>query len=179
MAERPICTFGSSLSIVAYKYDGAIHRRWEPSRVIDPDGPVLWLDPGTQVIEANGKRWEDAHPVVFHFWPDAWFNVAALLRPNGVGFYCNLGLPPRMDAERISFVDLDVDLVLRADLSWEIVDWDEFEDHRQEMHYPPKVKTGVQKGLERLLEMVERRQGPFRPEAADTWEALRAKLDNG
>lgn len=97
------------------------------------------------------------------YWPGRPYNVAADLAPDGTitRYYCNVTLPPVMEGDRISVVDLDLDLLVEADLRCTVLDRDEFEANTRRFAYPPQVAAGAEAALAELIDLVESRSFPF------------------
>jgi protein associated with RNAse G/E len=76
-------------------------------------------------------------------------------------WYCNVNLPPVIDESSITYVDLDLDLIVRADFSYQILDSEEFEQHARIFGYPQEVQESAHKALTELISRIEARQFPF------------------
>lgn len=146
------------------KHDGRVHRVW-PARVSRLEGSLIVLDAcfadeiqhtliGT--IEAGTLSTE-------FFWTDRWYSVFRFQTPDGrlLKFYCNLNTPPTFESGVLTFVDLDVDVLVRPDYSFEILDEDEFERHAELYKYPSAFRSHVLEALAELQRLIEHRQFPF------------------
>src|ERR1044071_906504 len=146
------------------KHDGRVHRSW-PARVARRDGSLVVLDAlfaeeikhsliGT--IEAGTLSTE-------FFWTDRWYSVFRFQNPSGrlLKFYCNVTTPPTLESGVLTFVDLDVDVLVQPDYSYEVLDEDEFERHAELYGYPEAYRANVQKALDELRHLIENRQFPF------------------
>ncbi len=102
------------------------------------------------------------HSIEF-FWTDRWYSVFRFQSPAGrlLKFYCNLNTPARLSDGVLSFIDLDVDVLVEADYSYTILDEDEFELHAELYRYPETYRDNVGRALEELLGLVDSRQFPF------------------
>lgn len=76
-------------------------------------------------------------------------------------YYCNINIPAELDTGRLSFVDLDVDVLVHPDFSYEILDEEEFETNSLLYNYPPEVRHKAQEALLALLELIVNRRFPF------------------
>jgi hypothetical protein len=127
--------------------------RWVAHGVFGPEvGPHsdrLGFYPGDHTIE--------------FYTPGVWSNVYAVLSPAGEprGFYCNLAMPPTLTGDEIAYVDLDLDLLVRPDRSYTVLDEDEYAERAARYGYPPAVRAAVAAALAALIDAVERRQPPF------------------
>ena len=146
------------------KHDGRIHRRW-PARILRREGALIVLDavfaeevrhPLIGTIEAG------THSTEF-FWTDRWYSVFRFQTPAGrlLRFYCNINTPARLADGVLSFVDLDVDVLVNPDYSFKVLDEDEFDLHAELYAYPPTYRDNVRRALEELLHLIDSRQFPF------------------
>ena len=70
-------------------------------------------------------------------------------------------MPPRFDGEMLTYVDLDIDVLVEPDLSYRILDLKDFEENARDYNYPPNVKLEAQRAVDELIDMVETRAFPF------------------
>lgn len=148
----------------ARKYDGREHRRW-PARLKYRSGPLLVLD--AEFIEEIqhdllGTIERGTRSTEF-YWLDKWYNVFRFAEPGGRvrSFYCNINIPPTFDGEVLVYVDLEIDVLVQADRSYQVLDEDEFAANADIYGYPPEVRERVSQALEELLGLVERGEFPF------------------
>jgi protein associated with RNAse G/E len=97
------------------------------------------------------------------FWRQRWYNVFTNYHEDGTlrYFYCNVAMPPVIEASTVSFVDLDLDVQVLPDGSFRILDMDEFEQHRVRYGYPDWVQTNALRAVNDILALAEAREGPF------------------
>jgi protein associated with RNAse G/E len=146
------------------KHDGRVHRSW-PARVARREGSLIVLDAffaeeirhtliGT--IEAGTLSTE-------FFWTDRWYSVFRFHAPAGrlLKFYCNVNTPPTFESGLLTFVDLDVDVLVQPDFSYEVLDEEEFERHAELYRYPETYRVNVRGALDELRHLIEGRQFPF------------------
>ena len=157
-------TGGAEIVVRSCKHDGRVHRSW-PARIARREGPLIVLDAffaqevrheliGT--IEAGTLSTE-------FFWMDRWYSVFRFQAPGGrlLKFYCNVNTPPTLESGALTFVDLDFDLLVQPDLSYEVLDADEFERHAELYGYPAAYRLKVQEALDELRHLIENRRFPF------------------
>ena len=136
------------------KYDGHERRRWA-AQVVEQVGPLIVLDAvfdeeinhdllGTIALGTVSKE---------YYWLDRWYNV---FRFND-RFYCNVTQPPSFDGATLTYVDLDIDVLVESDFSYRILDVEDFESYS----YPAALKERVRQALEQLISLVEARAFPF------------------
>lgn len=75
-------------------------------------------------------------------------------------YYCNICLPPVLQGNTLSFIDLDLDLVHREEV-WTVVDEDEFLENQQLYDYPTDVIERARASLLNLQERIAQQQFPF------------------
>ena len=154
----------SEVVVRSCKHDGRVRRSW-PARVARLEGTLIVLDAffaeeikhsliGT--IEAGTLSTE-------FFWTDRWYSVFRFQAPGGrlLKFYCNINTPPTFESGALTFVDLDVDVLVQPDYSFEVLDEDEFERHAELYRYPAAYHSKVQEALDELRHLIENRQFPF------------------
>jgi uncharacterized protein len=152
------------ITVRAYKLDGSEHRSWEAKLLRQKDSLVV-LDaefneeinhdllgtivPGTRSIE--------------YYWLDRWYNIFRFASPGGKlrNFYCNVNVPPKFDGLTLSYVDLDIDILVEPDFSYRIVDQQEFQTNSLLYAYPTDIRSNAQKGIEELIKLIETRAFPF------------------
>ncbi len=83
--------------------------------------------------------------------------------PNGDlrNFYCNINVPPTFDGETLSYVDLDLDILIAPDFSYQVLDIEDFETNAENYRYPSEVQAGARQAIDELVTLIETRQFPF------------------
>ena len=121
------CKKGDSVYIQSFKHDGSLHRTWCKGFVLESDDDrFVAVTNKAWVIEGDGRKWFTREPAVCFFWTHRWYNVIAMLRKNGIYYYCNLASPSLYDGEAIKNIDYDLDIKLYPDLSYQILDENEY-----------------------------------------------------
>ncbi|HWS88546.1 MAG TPA: DUF402 domain-containing protein [Pyrinomonadaceae bacterium] len=146
------------------KHDGRVHRRW-PARVARREGSLIVLDAffAEEVRHTLIGTIEAGTVSTEFFWTDRWYSVFRFQTPSGrlLKFYCNVNTPPTLEDGVLSFVDLDVDVLVQPDYSYAVLDEDEFERHAELYAYPAAYRANVQKALDELRHLIENRRFPF------------------
>ena len=70
-------------------------------------------------------------------------------------------MPPTFDGEVLSYVDLDVDLLVNPNFSYQILDLDDFEANATIYNYPLDVRDSVHRAVSELIQMIETQAFPF------------------
>ena len=76
-------------------------------------------------------------------------------------FYCNLNLPPNFDGKVLSYTDLDIDVLVKPDFSFEVLDEDDFETNAEKYDYPDYIRRNVDRALADLIKLIETKSFPF------------------
>lgn len=161
---------GQAVEVHSYKHNANIHRIWHETTILDvTDEVIIGANHKTLVMESDGRTWYTREPAVFYFYSQYWFNVLCMLKKDGVYFYCNLSSPYIYDQKVIKYIDYDLDIKVYPDLSYKILDEDEYRKHKKEMKYPQEIQLIIQKQLDVLLEMIRGKKGPFAPGFAEHW----------
>lgn len=143
-----------TILVRTYKFDGSEHRSWS-ARLLRQDGPLIILDArfSEEVVhDLLGTIESDTHSLEY-YWLDRWYNVFRF----NERFYCNLTKPPIFDGSILTYVDLDIDVLVESDFSYKILDLEDFENSS----YPTDLKEQALQALEELLSLVETRSFPF------------------
>lgn len=152
------------ITVRTYKYDGTEHRRWR-AQISQQQNSLLVLDakfdeeiqhpllgtiaPGTQSIE--------------YYWLDRWYNIFRFVQPAGElrNYYCNVNVPPVFQKNVLSYIDLDIDILVAPDFSYSILDEDEFVINTLRFNYPIEIQRRSKEALEELVTLIEKRAFPF------------------
>ena len=152
------------IEVEARKHDQSKHRQWQ-AQLVRQVGSLLILDARFDAeishellgVIASGTR------SIEYYWLDRWYNVFRFLEPDGAlrNFYCNINLPPTFDGHLLSYVDLDIDLLVAPDLTYRIVDLEEFEENAIKFNYSLDLKNHAERALCELVSLIEQREFPF------------------
>ena len=76
-----------------------------------------------------------------YFWLDRWYNIFRFHEPDGSlkCYYCNVIIPPIYSGGVVDYVDLDIDILVRPDLSYKVLDEEEFEENSKLLDCPANV----------------------------------------
>lgn len=156
--------------INALKYNGDIHRSWNVVPITRSGDELLFRGvfnrdirhPELGLIQQGTISYE-------YFFRKCWFNVFRLHYPNDSfrNFYCNINMPPKLNSSSLNYIDLDIDLIVEVDFSYRIVDMNEFEKNAAIYGYPPEIRQKTLESVDKVVEMIKRREHPFRLEMKD------------
>jgi protein associated with RNAse G/E len=163
MTGQP-CNSAKSVTVRTYKYDGTEHRGWQ-AHLSRFESPLI-------VLDAKFEE-EIKHPLlgtvapetlsIEYYWLDRWYNVFRFVQPTGElrNFYCNVNVPPVLQGNVLSYIDLDIDVLVAPDFSYSILDEDEFVANAARFNYPKEVRRRAEEALEQLVALIEKRAFPF------------------
>lgn len=161
---------GKSVSTVAYKHDGSVHRTWKKGTLLDAsDDQIIALNINTLVIESTGRRWHTREPAVCVFYPNKWYNVICMIRKKGIFFYCNLASPAVLDNGAVKYIDYELDVKVWPDGTKKILDKDEYFAARLQMDYPDNIDKILWKELDDLCAKIDAKVDPFNKEFVMGW----------
>jgi uncharacterized protein len=93
-----------------------------------------------------------------------------MIREDGIYYYCNISSPFIYDDnEALKYIDYDLDIKVYPDMTYSLLDEDEYEKHRKEMNYPEVIDRILHNHVEELKGWIRQRKGPFAPDFIDIW----------
>ena len=129
---------------------------WAPAGTVAQRGhepPTAFKSTGVKLITAD--RW----------WTAIWNEAGA------AELYVDIATPASWDGNRVTFIDLDLDVTRYRDTGEvAVLDEDEFLDHQVRYGYPPNIIDKARSTTAQVAIEVERRTEPF-GEVAATWLA--------
>ena len=153
-----------AIIVSVQKYDGTEHRRWT-ARVAKTIGPLLILNAvfGEEIQHDLLGTIASGTISTEYYWLDRWYNVFRFSDPDQKlkNFYCNINVPPRFDGRVLSYIDLDIDVLVEPDLTYKILDEDDFEENAQHYRYSQEVQSNARAALAELIGLIESRSFPF------------------
>lgn len=161
---------GETIQIQSYKHNGQIHRVWEETIVLKgTKNLVIGGNDRTTVTESDGRTWTTREPAICYFHSQHWFNIIGMLRENGVYYYCNISSPFIFDHEALKYIDYDLDIKVYPDMTYTLLDEDEYEEHRRLMGYPDIIDRILKANVTKLIRWIRQKKGPFAPDFIDNW----------
>ncbi|TFB13881.1 DUF402 domain-containing protein [Filobacillus milosensis] len=161
---------GEKIEVHSYKHDGNIHRVWEEIMVLKSQSNLLiGANDRVLVKESDGRTWRTREPAITYFTSNNWFNIICMIRNDGIHYYCNISSPFVLDDEALKYIDYDLDIKVYPDMTYAILDEDEFEEHSKQMNYPDVLEKILYKQLRTLERWIQQRKGPFSADFVDKW----------
>jgi uncharacterized protein len=152
------------------KYNGTEYRRWS-ARIASCDDSLIVLDAEFEYDvkhEVLGEIPRGTRTAEY-YWFNRWYNIFRFLKKDGSTrlWYCNINTPPNLENGVLSYVDLDIDVLVQPDFTYQVLDIDEFEQNAVVFGYPDEVRRDVQRALNEVTSLIETRQFPFKDRGGD------------
>ena len=157
-------TIENEIIINSRKFDGSVNRRWKADLIesnIDFLKFVGIFDeeivhPHLGVIRRGTISYE-------YYWFERWYNIFEFHEPEGNlrNFYCNVNMPPKFENNILDYVDLDIDVLVWKDLSYEVLDLDDFAENSLKYSYSNEVIEKSLTSVKAIEKRIEERQFPF------------------
>ena len=98
-----------------------------------------------------------------YYWLDRWYNVFRFSDPDRKlkKFYCNINMPPRFDGQILTYIDLDIDVLVEPDMSYRVLDLEDFEENARHYNYPTDIQDQTRSALDELIGLIEKKSFPF------------------
>ena len=146
------------------KHDGTEYHRWN-AQLRQSENTLIILDAvfETDVSHELLGDIRKGTRTVEYYWLDRWYNVFLFLNSDGSTqlWYCNLNTPPKLEGAVLTYIDLDIDILVREDFSYQVMDLDEFEYNARRYGYSDEEKAHAHAATEELISMIQARQFPF------------------
>lgn len=153
-----------AITVRVFRYDGAEYRRWS-ARLARREDSLIVLDAEFEDdvehhLLGNIRR---GTRTIEYYWLDRWYNVFRLLEKSGDlrCYYCNINTPPTLDGSLLSYIDLDIDILVKPDLSYQMLDLDEFYQNAKLFDFDQETKQRARAAVDELASMIETRRFPF------------------
>ncbi|PYS98065.1 MAG: hypothetical protein DMF63_17580 [Acidobacteria bacterium] len=159
------------ITVNSRKYDGSIRKSWTCELIENVDDRIIAVGRfDAEVVHADLGIIEKGTLSYEYFWLDRWYNIFRFVTPDGAfrNYYCNVCMPPRFSDDVLDYVDLDIDVVVDADLTYRILDRDDFERNAELYNYSNDVRDRVDAALNELIELIRSRNLPDASEVLAT-----------
>ena len=152
------------ITVKVFKHDGAEYRRWN-AKLSRREQDLIVLDAEFDVHVSHKVLGEIKRSTrtVEYYWLNRWYNVFRFLQDDGGTrlWYCNINTPPEFNGGTLSYIDLDIDILVQPDFSFHILDEDEFATNAKLYGYSDEEKSSARSAVDELIAMIEQRQFPF------------------
>ena len=161
---------GEYIAIKSYKHDESLHRTWRETMVLKNNADeFIGCNDHTVVIEDDGRRWVTREPAIVYFNKHQWFNVVAMIRNDGISYYCNIASPYVLDREALKYIDYDLDIKVLVNGQKKLLDTDEFEQFSRKWHYSQNIVNHILQSVHDLTKWIDDKKGPFSVPFINIW----------
>ena len=118
-----------TLTVVATKADGAWYRTWQAYVERHEANLLVTVGvPGSHTLDRERGDWTMQNYIRGYYWFDRPLNLLEIFAPDGtlIQIYVNVGSPPVLDGDRLTFADYELDVSLEGEGPPRILDEDEF-----------------------------------------------------
>ncbi len=153
-----------NITVRACKFDGSVHRTWRAT-LREQNDELIVLDAvfETEVIHPLLGHIERGTISTEYYWTNRWYNIFRFDYPDGTlrNFYCNIACPARLAGESLTFIDLDIDVLVHTDFTFATLDKDEFAINAQRYDYSKEIQHRARETQIELARLIESRGFPF------------------
>jgi protein associated with RNAse G/E len=157
------------ITVRVLKRDRAEYRRWR-ARIAEQDDQMIVLDAEFDAAVSHHLlgRIEKGTRTVEYYWLDRWYNVFRFLHDDGRTrlWYCNVNTPPILEDGMLTYIDLDIDVLVSPDLSYQVLDLDEFAANAGRYGYSSEERAQALAAVEDLISLIKNCQFPFQLESS-------------
>ncbi|MFN2391560.1 MAG: DUF402 domain-containing protein [Pyrinomonadaceae bacterium] len=160
----PILDSNKIVTINSRKIDGKIHKSWKAELIESKHNLLKFVGKFEKKIKHEHLGIIRRGTISYEFyWLDRGFNVFRFHEPEGNlrNFYCNINLPPQLENNVLDYIDLDIDVLVWNDFSFQILDLEEFEENSKKFSYSDGLKQTIDENLKQLIHLIEHRKFPF------------------
>jgi protein associated with RNAse G/E len=128
----------------------------------DEHGTWLGAPQGAVVQRGSEPALSVQRPFTQLIRSGAWWSLIRRAETTEFPVYVDVATPPVWEApDRVTLVDLDLDVVRTSGGSVEVLDEDEFEEHLHRHRYPERVVTAARLAAAELAAAIRQRSEPF------------------
>jgi len=152
------------ITVNSRKFDGSINKSWNVELVNCDNSLITFVGKFENEVFHSQLGVIRRGTVSYEFyWRDRWYNVFRFHEPEGNlrNFYCNINLPLNFVGNVLDYVDLDIDILVWKDFSYQILDSEEFEENADRFSYSDKMREKVRATQDELISLIETKTFPF------------------
>lgn len=164
----------ADFQVESRSYDQMVRGRWRGYRLsaearlgdeanieVASDCIRLWLPAGTPMNWSTATRPLRNNCVQF-FWPERWYTLSAFYAGDElVHTYATIIQPAQIELDRLTYVDLDLNLLVKPNLTYEVLTQVEFEQAADLLHYSEETRIGSLLALQTLTNAIQLGTGLF------------------
>jgi protein associated with RNAse G/E len=152
------------VTVNSRKYDLSIRRSWQCGLLRQSGNLLVLVGEFDRDVEHAGlgsiQRGTTSYE---YYWLDRWYNIFRFHDPNGEfrNFYCNISMPAVFENGVLDYVDLDIDVLVWPDSSYEILDKEEYEENVIKFGYAQDTRFNAATALADIISAIENNKLPL------------------
>jgi protein associated with RNAse G/E len=164
----------ADFQVESLSYDQLVRGRWRGYRLAaerrlgdekeiegSSDCLRLWLPVGTLMNWSTATRPLRYNCVQF-FWPQRWYTLSAFYNGRELRHtYASIIRPGTFALDRLVYIDLDLSLLIKPDLSYEVLTQAEFEHAAEQLRYSEDVYTNAMLAVDTITHAIQLGTGLF------------------
>jgi len=144
------------------KWPDVLHWQFDAQRLGEDDHGIWLYTPADTIVRRGQEPPRDLGTGFVGLVPEGTWWIAEFSWDHPWHtLYVNIGTPPLWDGDRVTQIDLDLDVVRCLDGRTEVLDEDEFADHQVRYGYPQDLIANAVTMTAGVVDMVERATEPF------------------
>jgi len=144
-----------------YRLETSIQLSDMPTAPVADDCVRLWLPAGTAMHWATQTR-PLRDNCLQMYWPERWYTLSAFYHDRVlIHTYASIIQPITLEHARLSFVDLDLSLLIKPDLDYEVLTQAEFDQLAETMQYNEETRIGALLAMHTLTNAIQLATGLF------------------
>ncbi|GCE11274.1 DUF402 domain-containing protein [Tengunoibacter tsumagoiensis] len=121
----------------------------------------FWLPAGNLMYWASGTRPLRSNCLQI-FWPERWYMLSAFYNEDRlIHTYATIIQPVQLLFNQLSYIDLDLSILVKPDLSYEVLTQAEFEHMAETLGYSEETSQSALTALRALTSSLQRSIGVF------------------
>ena len=121
----------------------------------------LWLPAGTLMHWTSGTR-PLRYNCMQYYWPQRWYTLSAFYNERSLlHTYASIIRPVTFELERLYYVDLDLSILVKPDLIYEVLTQAEFDEMADTLHYDEETRIGACMAMNTLTNAIQLGVGLF------------------
>jgi protein associated with RNAse G/E len=121
----------------------------------------LWLPAGTPMHWTNGT-----HPLRYnclqYYWPQRWYTFSSFYEDRSlIHTYASIIKPATFELEQLYYIDLDLSVLVKPDLTYEVLTQAEFDELADTLRYDEETHIGALMAMGTLTNAIQLGVGLF------------------
>ncbi len=121
----------------------------------------LWLPAGTPMHWSTGTRPLRSNCLQL-YWPQRWYTLSAFYDGRAlIHTYASIIQPATFEPWHLNYVDLDLSILVRPDLTYEVLTQAEFDQLSDTLYYDEETRIGALMAMDTLINAIQLGVGLF------------------